>query len=97
MIMPAIAFVIIPIVIIVIVDIVSGSRDPAPAIVAEVPVLAAVLGLQITVEPSVFNPVVIIVDAVVLVKVPVLGLKGAVELIVVITVARITPIVVVFL
>ena len=92
MIMPTIASVLIPIVIIVVVVIVSDPKDPSPAVVAEVPVLAAVLGLQIAVESSVSQPVVIIVDAVVLVEVPVLGLKGAVELVVVIPVARIPPI-----
>ena len=42
MIMPAIASVLIPIVIIVVVVIVSDPKVPSPAVVTEVPVLAAV-------------------------------------------------------
>jgi hypothetical protein len=95
MIVPGIASVVIPIVITIVAVLVSDPGEPSPALVAEVPVLAAVLGLQIAVESPVSHPVVIIVDSVVLVEAPVLGLKGAVELTVVIPVAGSTPIVIV--
>jgi hypothetical protein len=91
--MLGIASVIIPIVIIVVV-VIAVTREQSKAVVAKVPVLAAVLGLQIAVEPSVSNAVFPIVDSVVLMIASVLPLQGAVELTVVIPVAGITPIVV---
>jgi hypothetical protein len=91
--MPGIASVIIPIVTIVVV-LRAVTREQSEAVVAKVPVLAAVLGLQIAVESSVSNAVFPIVDSVVLMIAPVLALQGAVELTVVVPVAGITPIIV---
>ena len=93
MIMPGIASVVIPIVIIVVV-VIADNREPSQAVVAEVPVLAAVLGLQIAVESSVSNPVFPIVYSIVLMIAPVLARQGAVELTVVVPVAGITLIIV---
>jgi hypothetical protein len=91
--MPGIASVIISIVNIVFV-VIAVTREPSQAVVTEVPVLTAVLGLQIAVESSVSNPVFPIVDSVVLMIAPVLALQGAVELTVVVPVAEISPIIV---
>ncbi len=93
MIMPSMASVIIPIVIIVVV-VIAVTREPSQAVVAEVPVLAAVLGLQIAVESFMSNPVFPIVDSVVLMIASVLARQGAVELTVVVPVAGIPPIIV---